>query len=84
MTLDVPPQSVARSVPMTKTLKQQLAESLYEGDLAADVAVMLADGKSYREAETTINLKMPAGFFLSREALRRYYPKVPATVPPSP
>jgi hypothetical protein len=63
---------------MTKTLKQQLAESLYPSDLAGDVAAMLAAGKSYREVETAINLKMPAGFFLSREALRRYYPKVPA------
>jgi hypothetical protein len=51
--------------------KHQLLDHLYSGDLDADVAAMIADGKSWRMIAETVSHR--AGIDVSHESIRKWY-----------
>jgi hypothetical protein len=51
--------------------KQQLLEHLYTGNLDADVAAMIAEGKSWRTIAETVS--RVAGVTISHESIRKWY-----------
>jgi hypothetical protein len=55
----------------TPSPKHLLLEHLYTGDLDADVAAMIADGKSWRTIAETVSHR--AGIAVSHESIRKWY-----------
>lgn len=53
------------------TPKQLLVEHLYDGDLPAEVARLIADGKSWRDIAAEVSEK--TGQRVSHESLRQWY-----------
>ena len=53
------------------TPKQQLLEMLYDGDLTADIAVMVATPLSWREIAARVSAR--SGHTVSHETMRNWY-----------
>lgn len=61
------------------TPKQELIESRYDGDLAADIAAWSATGTTWRDMAQTVSER--TGRTVSHESLRNWYGATLATAP---